>query len=253
MSIAMMKVGAVGRTLIEKNEGIVLHAYRDIVGVLTIGYGHTLGVRLGQTITQAEADQMLSDDLNAVYGPQVFALLASSPTSQAQFDAMVSLAYNVGVGDWLHGRIDRHDAGGFEDSSVLKHHLRGEYQAAATSFALWNKAGGRVLAALTRRRAEEASLYLSAPLPIIVPESVSMSEVHPDLRIGAAGASVAELQRRLTALGFPCGAIDAAFGARTDEAAERFQKAHKIWPGVTVAGSTWNALAQAEADKGSST
>lgn len=74
--------------------------------------------------------------------------------------------------------------------------------------------------------------------------------VHPDLRIGAAGPAVAELQRRLTALGFPCGVIDSQFGKLTDEAAERFMKASGIWPGVSVDGSTWNAIAHAEAEKG---
>lgn len=157
-----MHVSAAGRALIERFEGCVLHAYRDVVGVLTIGYGHIEGVYSGQQITQAAADQLLSDDLDKVYGPHVGRLLGNAPTTQAQFDAMVSLAYNVGVGDWAKGRIDRYDAGGFEDSSVLKHHLRGEYLAAADSFPLWNKAGGRVLDALTRRRVEEEKLYLSA-------------------------------------------------------------------------------------------
>lgn len=160
-----MKVSDSARRMIEGFEGCRLTAYLDIVGVPTIGYGHTKGVHLGQVITQAQADQMLADDLERVYGAQVEKLLRDVPTTQAQFDAMVSLAYNIGSGDWLNGRIDRYDKGGFEDSSILKHHLRGEYDAAAASFALWNKAGGRELAALTRRRAAEARLYLSQGAP----------------------------------------------------------------------------------------
>lgn len=248
----MMYVSPAGRALIEKYEGCVLHAYPDPVsgGIpWTIGFGHTLGVYPGQLITQAQADQLLTADLSAIYGPHVFVLLADSPTSQAQFDAMVSLAYNVGVGDWLHGRIDRHDAGGFEDSSVLKNHLLGHYAAAGAAFALWNQAGGKVNSGLVRRRAEEASLYLSA-LPVPVPIPPVPEPPHPDLRIGASGPAVAELQRRLNALGYPCGLVDGQFGRLTDEAVERFMKASGIWPGVTVDGSTWNAIAHAEAAKG---
>ena len=143
-----MKVSATGRALIEKFEGCVLHAYQDVVGVWTIGYGHTEGVYEGQVITQADADQMLSDDLDHEYGPGVQAAIGDAPTTQAQFDAMVSLAYNIGIG-------------GFAGSTVCRQHRAGNYLAAADAFSLWNKAGGKILPPLARRRVEEEKLYLS--------------------------------------------------------------------------------------------
>lgn len=161
-----MNVSPTGRALIERNEGCRLHAYLDVVGVPTIGYGHIEGVVMGQVITQAQADQLLADDLNEVYGPGVQKAIGGAPTTQAQFDAMVSLAYNVGVG-------------GFSKSTVCRQHKEGNYQAAADAFSLWNKAGGKVLAPLTRRRREEAEMYLSAAVAKPAPEPSKPSPKPP--------------------------------------------------------------------------
>jgi lysozyme len=76
----------------------------------------------------------------------VLAAIENAPTTDNQFSAMVSLAYNIGVG-------------AFARSTVARKHNEGDHQAAAEAFALWNKAGGRVLAGLVRRRKEEADLY----------------------------------------------------------------------------------------------
>jgi lysozyme len=158
----MRQTGPAGRALIERNEGCRLKAYRDVVGVLTIGYGITgPEVHEGMVITREQADRMLSDRLAREFEPAVNKLIGEAPTTQGQFDAMVSLAFNIGPGDWRRGLRARHDAGGFEDSSVLREHLAGNHQAAANAFLLWNKAGGRVLPALTRRRHQERALYLS--------------------------------------------------------------------------------------------
>lgn len=143
-----MKVSEACRKMIAGFEGCVLHAYQDVVGVWTIGVGHTEGVRPGQTITQAQADQLLADDLGNVYGPGVLVAIGDAPTTQAQFDAMTSLAFNIGVS-------------AFKSSTVCRMHKAGNYAAAAEAFHLWNRAGQRVLEALTRRRLAEAKLYLS--------------------------------------------------------------------------------------------
>src|SRR5215469_14059625 len=95
--------------LIKTNEGCVLHAYQDMVGVWTIGYGHTENVTPDEIITQETATNMLSDDLLHVYGPEVTKLLDGAPTNDNQFGAMLSLAYNVGVG-------------GLGTSTVLRQH-----------------------------------------------------------------------------------------------------------------------------------
>lgn len=141
-----MEVSETGRKMIEGFEGLRLEAYKDAVGVWTIGYGHTAGVKAGQKITAEEASRLLTEDLD-IFSNGVEALLKRVPT-QAQFDAMVSLAYNIGLG-------------GFARSTVLRKFNEGKDKEAAAAFALWNKGGGRVLAGLIKRRAAEASHYLS--------------------------------------------------------------------------------------------
>lgn len=173
-----LHVSPAGRALIERNEGCRLTAYYDSVGVLTIGYGCTgRGIHEGMRVTQSEADQMLSDRLAHEFEPAVRHAIAGAVTSQAQFDAMVSLAFNIG-------------AAGFATSSIARDHRAGDWRKAAADFAKWNHAGGRVLAGLTRRRAEEAQLYLSqlpqtgAAAPQQAPEAVAAAApaapaVHP--------------------------------------------------------------------------
>lgn len=128
-------------------EGCRLKAYQDIVGVWTIGYGETLGVKQGDVWTQEQADEQLrkraAQFLVATIQrcPQ---LLKESVYKQA---ACASLAYNIGVG-------------AFGASSVCRKTKRQEYAGAADSFLLWNKAGGKVVAGLTRRRIKERETYL---------------------------------------------------------------------------------------------
>lgn len=149
-----MRVSEQGLAFIRKHEGLRLRAYRCPAGVWTIGYGTTRGVREGQEITQAEAERLLAEDVE-YFSHGVLAAITRRP-SQAQFDALVSFAYNIGVT-------------GFRRSSVLRAHNAGDFAAAGRAFALWNKAGGRELPGLTRRRADEAALYLSE-LPGETPE-----------------------------------------------------------------------------------
>jgi lysozyme len=135
------------RKLIEGWEGCALSAYRDMVGVLTIGYGHTgADVHDGETITQADADQLLSNDLHK-FEVAVTGLVGTSPTTQQQFDAMVSFSYNLG-------------SGALAESNVLKFHKAENYTAAAADFLQWDHAGGRVVEELLKRRQTEANVYL---------------------------------------------------------------------------------------------
>lgn len=150
-----MKTGRAGIALIKNFEGCVLQSYRDPVGVWTLGFGHTTAagppeVKAGMKITKEEAEEILVRDLGK-YETAVTRGLTRVPT-QNQFDAMVSLCYNIGPGN-------------FAKSSVLRHFNAGQFGSAASSFALWNKADGRVLAGLSRRRAAEASLFSKAVLP----------------------------------------------------------------------------------------
>lgn len=140
-----MRTSTRGISLIKEFEGFRAQAYRDPVGIITIGFGFTKGVQLGNTITMAEADQRLRQEL--VEYERAVDAAALGVITQAQFDALVSFAWNVGIK-------------GMAGSSVIKAHLRKDYQAASRAFGLWNKAGGKVWPGLTRRRAAEAALYL---------------------------------------------------------------------------------------------
>lgn len=141
-----MKTSAKGILLIHEFEGFRSSAYRDPVGIWTIGYGFTKGVRAGDTITRQEADKRLQDELFAYEAGVIKA--TEGKCTQDQFDALVSFAWNVGVA-------------GMSGSSVIKAHNRGDYEEAALKFHLWNKAGGKVLTGLTRRRVAESEVYLT--------------------------------------------------------------------------------------------
>lgn len=138
-------ISAAGLALIKRWEGLRLKAYRCPAGIPTIGYGSTgPHVRMGMTITEPQAEALLRQDL--VRFERAVNEVAPNAT-QGQFDAMVSLAFNVGV-----------DA--FRRSTLLKRHLAGDTSGAAAAFGSWIFAGGKRLAGLVNRRADEAALYL---------------------------------------------------------------------------------------------
>lgn len=131
---------------VSQYEGLELKAYRCPAGIWTIGYGHTgPDVHEGMVITKEEALSLLGKDL-ASHIYQAAGYIAVDVT-QNQFIALTSFIYNVGVG-------------AFRDSTLLKLLNRGDIQGAADQFLLWNKAGGKVLAGLTRRREAERALFL---------------------------------------------------------------------------------------------
>lgn len=145
-----MQTSERGRKLIETFEGLRLTAYRDAVGVWTIGYGHTArsGEPLpyaGMTISWAKADAILASDLRPVEQGVLTAI--KRPMAQGQFDAMVSLAFNIGLS-------------AFRASSVARYFNRGQPILAANAFRLWDKAGGAVVGGLGARREAERSEFL---------------------------------------------------------------------------------------------
>jgi len=145
----IMGISANGLNLIKNFEGLWLTAYRCPAGVLTIGYGHTgSDVKEGMTITQARAEELLKNDIrNFEIG--VSAATAYVPLTQNMYDALVSFAYNVGLG-------------AFRSSTLLKKILvNPKDPTIANEFAKWNKANGVVLAGLVTRRATEAQLYFA--------------------------------------------------------------------------------------------
>jgi lysozyme len=144
-------INEAGLALIKRNEGCRLKTYLDSVSIPTIGYGHTgPEVHLGLVISQERADELLRQDLSKFEEGVIDALFdgVESPASDNQYAAMICLAYNIGLGN-------------FAKSSVLRLHKQDRFALAADAFLMWNKAGGKVLAGLTRRRGEERALYLT--------------------------------------------------------------------------------------------
>jgi GH24 family phage-related lysozyme (muramidase) len=112
----------------------------------TIGWGSTgPDVKQGMVWTQQQCDDRLAADLTS-FSAGVTSALGGAATTQCQFDAMVSFSYNVGLGN-------------LKSSTLLKKHKAGDYPGAALEFPKWNKAAGKVLPGLVRRRAAEAALY----------------------------------------------------------------------------------------------
>ncbi|RYD60275.1 MAG: lysozyme [Verrucomicrobiaceae bacterium] len=144
----MFTISTAGISLIKEFEGTRLKAYPDPGtggAPWTIGVGHTgPEVKPGMVITEAQSDNYLHSDL-AKFEKTVNTLVKAAIT-QPMFDALVSFAYNCGPAN-------------LKTSTLLKKVNAGDFAGAANEFAKWNKAAGRVLNGLTRRRAAEAALF----------------------------------------------------------------------------------------------
>lgn len=143
-----------GFELIAEFEGFRSTPYRDAVGVPTIGFGNTYyldGTKVKMTdkpLSRDEAKQLKLSIINKDFAPAVRRLTFGMNLTQNQFDALVSLAYNIGTG-------------ALAKSSVIRYLKVGNKQAAADAFLMWDKAGGKTLKGLTRRRRAERALFLS--------------------------------------------------------------------------------------------
>jgi GH24 family phage-related lysozyme (muramidase) len=145
-----MKLSDAGAHLIESYEGFVPYPYRDTVGVWTIGFGSTKGVGpWSPHVTRQQAHDRLIWEVNAHYAAAIDALRL--PLNQFQFDALVSFVYNVGTG------------GVAPSTGVGRALLAHDWHAATNCLLQWDKAGGRRLAGLTRRRQAERALFLRTP------------------------------------------------------------------------------------------
>lgn len=182
-----MKINNEGLELIKSFEGCRLTAYDDlqpyktitdisqVKGTLTIGYGHTLGVKVGQVITKDQAENMLKSDLKK-YEKYVTDTVKLNLTEN-QFSALVSFCYNCGVGN-------------------LRTLVKGRtVDQIANSILLYNKAGGKVLAGLVRRREAERELFLKGRL------SKSLNDIAKEVIDGKWGNG-AERKRKLTQAGY---------------------------------------------------
>ena len=143
-----MHVGAKGEALIKEFESCRLTAYRDQRGIWTCGWGATgPDISAKTRWTQEQANARFDRDLE-VREKQLTEYLEHTPTTQNQFDALLSLGYNIGMG-------------ALKGSTALKKHLIGDHEGAAKAILMWNKVNGVANKGLTRRRKEEYDLYLS--------------------------------------------------------------------------------------------
>jgi GH24 family phage-related lysozyme (muramidase) len=136
-----LKIGQEGLDIIKQFEGCRLKAYKCAAGVWTIGYGHTKGVKEGQSITQKQADDFLISDIET-FEKKVNKYNEQYAWNQNEFDAMVSFAFNV-------GNIDQLTGNGKRSKDTI-----------ADKMLLYNKAAGKELTGLTKRRKAERNLFL---------------------------------------------------------------------------------------------
>lgn len=149
-----MQISDVGLAFIKSWEGFEPQAYQDVAGVWTIGYGHTEGFKdgcfaEGTVVTEGEAQALLHKDIAP--REKATAELVSVNLQQYEFDALVSIIYNIG-------------AGNFRRSTLLRRLNQGDRDGAAEAFLMWNKASIdgelREVRGLTRRRRAERAMFL---------------------------------------------------------------------------------------------
>ena len=153
-----MTLSQKGLDIIKQFEGFRSAPYRDSVGVWTIGYGNTYypsGKKVSASdkhLTENEASKLKLDIINKDFSPSVNLLLKKEieqgKITQNMFDALISLAYNIGTGALAR-------------SSAIRHLKAGDKKSAAKAFLMWNKAKGKTLKGLTIRRQKESDLFLS--------------------------------------------------------------------------------------------
>ena len=139
-----MKISQEGLSLIKRFEGCRLKAYHCSANVLTIGYGHTSGVKETDTITQDEADKLLQEDVEQF--EKYVDDYVTVKLGQSQFDALDAWTFNLGVGN-------------LRSSTMLKKLNETDYVSIPSEMKRWNKAGGKTLDGLIRRREAESLLF----------------------------------------------------------------------------------------------
>lgn len=224
-----MRTSRAGIDLIKKFEGCRLEAYKCPAGVWTIGYGHTQGVTCGMKISSAQAEAYLRADLEK-YEKKVEKYESRYRWTQNEFDAMVSFAYNL-------GSIDKLTADGTRTKAVI-----------AEKILLYSKAGGKVLAGLTKRRQAERELFLSGKADLAAAAGGAADKAkRPMLRLGSKGTDVTYLQKRLKEKGYNVGKIDGDFGRKTEKAVKAYQNDKELKGDGIVGAKTWKSLEKCKA------
>ena len=219
--MANKRIGQAGLALIKQYEGCRLAAYRCAAGVWTIGYGHTAGVHSGMTITQARADAYLQQDIakfegyvnNPAYVP------ITEQLNQNQFDALVSFAFNLGAGN-------------------LRKLCKGRTAAQiARAMPSYNKAVGKVLAGLTRRRKAEQALFNKAVSCTGTTTTSTNTEDYnmKTIKKGSKGNAVKVWQIIIGVT------PDGKFGSGTESTTRDWQESHGLTVDGTVGPMSWKA------------
>ena len=218
-----MKTSKTGLKLIEEFEGCRLTAYQDSVGVWTIGYGHTKGVKQGQVITREQAEHYLAQDVkNAEKNVSSFDVIYH--WNQNQFDALVSFAFNVG-----------------SINQLVANGKRTVYEISNKILA-YNKAGGKELAGLTRRRKAERLLFTRPVNGESISDSNSEKSTKqevanmPTLKKGCKGNAVKIWQ---IILGLDKSQVDGVFGPYTEQRTIEYQGENDLLKDGIVGSKTW--------------
>ena len=234
-----MKTSPAGRAAIAQREGNKLKAYRDTKGIWTIGVGHTAAAgapapKAGMTITAAQSDEILSRDLAGVEAAVNSAVKV--PVSQNQFDAMVSLAFNIGNG-------------GFKKSTIVKRLNAGDVAGAGAAFMMWNKPPE-----IIGRRKTEQKQFLLAGSPKIqktAPEipKATLIDLVPVVPDPPSKETISAAQKRLADLGYNPGGIDGKMGPLTRGSILSFKNDNGLTPNDTIDEAFLTALATASPRK----
>ncbi len=221
-------INQTGLKLLTTFEGRKLTAYDDGAGVWTIGYGHTKGVRKGMTITQAQAEQLLREDLEKF--ESFVEDVVKVAINDNQFSALTCFCFNVGPG-----------ANGFGGSTLLKLLNQGDFQGAANEFRRWNKVNGKPWLGLTRRRLAEQALFLGQPwepfLNYEEPTVRALKLTDPMMQ----GEDVRRVQEALKKVGIDV-KVDGFFGKDMDKAVRQFQKQKNLTVDGIAGAGTQKAL-----------
>lgn len=266
----ILHTSAPGYTVLRSNEGKALKAYKDVVGVWTIGYGQTnadakaLGINIvpGLTITEPQAEDLLRRAVTSRYEPAVRVAMGSTARQQ-DFDAGVDFHYNTGA---------------IKRASWVKSFVAKNLPAVHSQLMSWNKAGGKPLAALTRRcnrrwdmistgnygpeghgfhasKGYPPGLGAGAPAPTVpatLPAGVPGIQSPGMLQLGDSGPEVTDLQHKLIEVGYKDVGTEGVFGSVTTTSVTDFQKRHPQLRADGKVGPATRAAIQRDIDaKGS--
>lgn len=180
---------------LKKWEGLKLKAYRDVAGVLTIGYGSTgMHVKSGMVISEKQAETLLKKDLDRF--EKAVDESVNVPLTDNQFGALVSFSFNVGVT-------------AFKGSTLLKKLNAGDYDSVPVQLSRWNKAGGAVVQGLVNRRAAEAGLWAAGSFVSSAPVQAVVSK--PNILSSENVAVAGTLISSIASVGYGSGPLQWAF------------------------------------------